>query len=196
LVAVVVLLPLSLPMYDDEFDHGGGSCGGPAAVAVAATAVVEAVEDNLSAKAAGNENVDGRLTACVGKIGRQTKTQQPTKERQRGSGAHRNCGSVAAARQLRRWWQRESATLVAAWRWRGGGGSATARRWWQLGGGAAAAHSAMAAAQHRDVGSSLAAAQQRDVGGSLAAALAAEAHSVTAAARHHDVGGSLMVAQR
>ena len=115
----MVLLPLSSPMYAGEFDHGGGSCG-PAAVAVAVTAVVEAVEDN----------VDGRLTACVGKIGRQTKTQQPTKERQRGSGAQRNGGSVAAAQQLRRWWQRESATLVAAWRWRGGGaqcdgGSAT-----------------------------------------------------------------------
>ena len=46
---MVVLLPLSSPMYDGVSDHsgGGGSCGGPAAAAVAA---VEAVEDNLSAK--------------------------------------------------------------------------------------------------------------------------------------------------
>jgi hypothetical protein len=45
---VVVVLPLSSPMYGGEFDHGGGGggCGGPAAAAV------EAVEDNLSAKAA------------------------------------------------------------------------------------------------------------------------------------------------
>ena len=44
-----MLLSLSLPMYDGEFDHGGGGggCGGPAAAAV------EAVEDNLSLKAAG-----------------------------------------------------------------------------------------------------------------------------------------------
>jgi len=35
--------------------------GGPAAAAVAA---VEAVEDNLSTKAAGNESVDGGMTAC------------------------------------------------------------------------------------------------------------------------------------
>ena len=48
-----MLLPLSLPMYDGEFDHGGGG-GGPAAAAVAAAAAVEAVEDNLSAKAVGN----------------------------------------------------------------------------------------------------------------------------------------------
>jgi hypothetical protein len=54
MLVVVVLLPLSSPMYDGEFDHGGGGggCGGPAA---AAMAVVEAVEDNLSAKVAGNE---------------------------------------------------------------------------------------------------------------------------------------------
>jgi hypothetical protein len=42
---------------------------------------VEAVEDNLSAKAAGNESVDGRMTACDDKIGRRTTTQQPTNER-------------------------------------------------------------------------------------------------------------------
>jgi hypothetical protein len=31
---------------------------------------VEAVEDNLSAKAAGNESVDGRMMACDDEIGR------------------------------------------------------------------------------------------------------------------------------
>ena len=57
-----MLLPLSSPVYDGEFDHGGGGggCGGQTAAAVAA---VEAVEDNLSAKAAGNESVDGHMTA-------------------------------------------------------------------------------------------------------------------------------------
>ena len=49
MLVVVVLLPLSLPMYDGEFDHGGGGggCGGPVAAAAA-------VEDNLLAKVAGN----------------------------------------------------------------------------------------------------------------------------------------------
>jgi hypothetical protein len=44
LVVVVLLLPLSLPMYDGEFDYsgGGGGCGGPAAAAVAAAAVAAA----------------------------------------------------------------------------------------------------------------------------------------------------------
>jgi len=28
MMVVVVLMPLSLPMYDGEFDHGGGSGGG------------------------------------------------------------------------------------------------------------------------------------------------------------------------
>ncbi len=64
MLVVVVLMPLSLPMYDGEFDHGGGGggCGGPAAAAVAVVAVVaaveaEAAEDNLSVKAAGNESI-------------------------------------------------------------------------------------------------------------------------------------------
>jgi hypothetical protein len=84
MLVVVVLLPLFSPVYDGEFDHsgGGGGCGGPAAVAVVAAAAeaVEAVEDNLSAKAAGNESVDGRMTACNGKIRWRTTTQQPTNE--------------------------------------------------------------------------------------------------------------------
>ena len=105
LVVVVVLLPLSSPMCDGEFDHGGsgGGCGGPAAAAVAA---VEVVEDNLSAKAAGNESVDGRMTACDDEIGRRTTTQQPINERWRGGSAtargRRQLGggeAVAAARQ-------------------------------------------------------------------------------------------------
>ena len=96
-----MLLPLSSPMYDGEFDHGGGGggCGGPAAAAVAA---VEAVEDNLSAKAAGNESVDGRMTACDDEIGRRTTTQQPTNERWHGgggggSGSGSGSGSSATA---------------------------------------------------------------------------------------------------
>ncbi len=52
MLLVVVLMPLSLPMYDGEFDHGGdnGGCGGPTAAAVAAVEAVEAAKDNLSAK--------------------------------------------------------------------------------------------------------------------------------------------------
>jgi hypothetical protein len=88
MLVVVVLMPLSLPMYDGEFDHvgGGGSCGGPTAAAVAAVAAVEAAEDNLEVKAAGNKSVDGRMTACNDEIGWRTTTQQPTNERQRDGG--------------------------------------------------------------------------------------------------------------
>ena len=65
MLVVVVLLPLSSPMYNGEFDHGGGGggCGGSAAAAaaaaaaVAAVAAVEVVEDNLLAKVASNESV-------------------------------------------------------------------------------------------------------------------------------------------
>ena len=80
-----MLMPLSLPVYDGEFDHsgGGGSCGGPVAAAVAAVAAVEAAEDNLSAKAAGNKSVDGRMMACDDEIGWRTTTHQPTNERRR-----------------------------------------------------------------------------------------------------------------
>ena len=78
MLVVVLLLPLSSPMYDGEFDHdgGGGGCCGPVAAAVAAAeaaaAAVEAVEDN-----------DGRMTACDDEIGRRTTMQQPTNERRR-----------------------------------------------------------------------------------------------------------------
>jgi len=57
--------------------------GGPAAAVVAA---VEGVEDNLSAKAAGNDSIDGPMTACDDRIGWRTTTQQPTNERRRGGG--------------------------------------------------------------------------------------------------------------
>jgi len=48
MLVVVLLLPLSLSMYDGEFDHGGGGGGGggSAAAAAAAVAAVAAVEDN------------------------------------------------------------------------------------------------------------------------------------------------------
>ncbi len=101
MLVVVLLLPLSSPMYDGEFDHGGvgGGCGGPAAA-------VEAVEDNLSAKAASNKSVDGRMTACNDEIGRRTTTQQPTNKRRRGGGSAtargwRQLGGGAAAAAAR-----------------------------------------------------------------------------------------------
>ena len=81
-----------------------------------------AVEDNLSAKAASNESVDGRMTACDDEIGRRTTTQQPTNERRRGGGGsatargRRQLGDGAAAAAARRQ-QRGSC---------GGGGSAKA----------------------------------------------------------------------
>ena len=48
MLVVVLLLPLSLPMYDGEFDHSGGSGGGGslASAVVAAVVAVAAVEDN------------------------------------------------------------------------------------------------------------------------------------------------------
>jgi len=82
-----VLLPLSLPMYGGEFDHGG------AATAVAA---VEAVEDNLSAKAANNESIDGCMTACDDEIGRRTTLRQPTNKWRRGGGGGGSSGGGSA----------------------------------------------------------------------------------------------------
>ena len=101
MLVVVLLLPFSSPMYEGEFAHGGGGggCGGPAAaavVAVAAVAAGEAVEDNLSAKAAGSKSVDGRMTACDDKIGRRTMMQQPTNQRRRGGGSSGGGGSARA----------------------------------------------------------------------------------------------------
>ena len=83
-----------------RWQRGGSSAvaAAVAAAAVAAAAAVEVAEDNLSAKAAGNESVDGRMTACDDKIGQWTTTQQPTNERRR------------------RWRQRDSARLAKA-RW-------------------------------------------------------------------------------
>ena len=71
-------------------------------------AAVEAVEDNLSAKAAGNESVDGRMTACDDEIGRRTTTQQPTNERWCGGSAKADVGGSLVA--ARRWRQRGSET--------------------------------------------------------------------------------------
>ena len=50
---VVVVLPLSLPMYDGEFDHGGGGggCGGPAAEPAAPPADGEEMRAALAALA-------------------------------------------------------------------------------------------------------------------------------------------------
>ncbi len=49
MLVVLLLLPLSLAMYDGEFDHGGGGGGGggPAAAAVAA---VVAMDDDWQQK--------------------------------------------------------------------------------------------------------------------------------------------------
>jgi hypothetical protein len=142
MLVVVVLLPLSSPVYDGEFDHGGGrgGCGGQTAAAVAAVAAVEA---NLSAKAAGNKSVDGRMMACDDEIGWRTTTQQPTNEQRRGSGGG-GSATVRGWRQLGESGRR---------RRRGGGSSATAQRWRQLGGSAAAAaHSATVAARWQQRG--------------------------------------------
>ena len=87
------------------------------------------VEDNLVAKAARNECVDGHMTACDDDIGRRTTTQQPTNKRWRGGGGSSGGGSAAAV---------HSATEAAWWQQRGsygGVGSAKAQRWRQLGGG-------------------------------------------------------------
>ena len=71
---------------------------------VAAVAAVEAGEDNLLVKAAGNESVDGRMTACDDEIRRRTTTQQPTNERRRdgggGGGSAQGDGAVWGFRQL------------------------------------------------------------------------------------------------
>ena len=70
---------------------------------VAAVAAVEAGEDNLSVKAAGNESSDGRMTACDDEIGQRTTTQQPTNKRRRdggGGGSAQGDGAVWGCRQL------------------------------------------------------------------------------------------------
>jgi hypothetical protein len=52
MLVVVVLLPLSLSMYNGEFDCGGGGGGGgsPAAAAAAAVAAVAAVDNDWQQK--------------------------------------------------------------------------------------------------------------------------------------------------
>ncbi len=59
MLAVVLPLPLSLSMYDGEFDDsgGGGSGGGGGGGG-----------RQLLAKAAGNKSVNGPITACDDKI--------------------------------------------------------------------------------------------------------------------------------
>ena len=175
MLLVVVLLSLSLAMYDGEFDHSGGgfSCGGPAAEAVATVAAVEAVEDNLSAKAAGKESVDGRMTACDDEIGRWTTTQQPTNERRQQRQRQRP--------RQRQWRQLDSARSAATWRRRSGVGGITV-----------AAHSAMAAALRRrrtarwwqqrggcGGGGSATSWRRRQLGGGAAVAAARQRHSTT-----------------
>jgi hypothetical protein len=123
-------------------------------------AAVEAVEDNLSAKVAGNESVDGRMTACDDKIGRRTTTQQPTNKR--SAQGWRQLGDGAAAAEAPRQ-QRGSCggsvkadvggSLAAARCWRQLNSATSAAAWRQLGGGAHCdGGSAVAAAHHRDVG--------------------------------------------
>jgi len=144
MLVVVVLLPLSSPMYGGEFDHGcgGGGCGDPAeAAAAAAAAAVEAVEDNLSAKAAGNASVDGRMTACNDEIRRWTTMQQPTNERWRGGGGSGGGGSATA----RGWRQLGGGEAVAAARKRDVGGSLVAARRWRQRDSATAAAGSLAA---------------------------------------------------
>ena len=52
MLVVLLLLPLSLSMYNNDFDHGdgGGGGGSPAVAAVTAVAAVAAVEDNYPRK--------------------------------------------------------------------------------------------------------------------------------------------------
>ena len=52
MLVVLLLLPLSLSMYNSEFNHSGvgGGGGGPVAAAAATVAVVAAVEDNYQQK--------------------------------------------------------------------------------------------------------------------------------------------------
>jgi hypothetical protein len=49
MLVVVLLLPLSLSMYDGEFDHSGGS-GGGGGLEAAVVAAVAAVENNYRRK--------------------------------------------------------------------------------------------------------------------------------------------------
>ena len=170
-----MLLPLSSPVYDGEFDHGGGGggCGGQSAVAVAA---VEAVEDNLSAKAAGNESVDGRMTAMTKSDGGQQHNTPPT-----------HGGAVAAV----------VAAVVAVARQREVGGSlATVQLWRQRKRGRRRQRKSGRRRQRESGcrrqlggGEALAAVRQRNIGGSLAAVLRRRC-----TARQWQRGGSSAVA--
>jgi hypothetical protein len=52
MLVVVLMMPLSLSIYDGEFNHGGGSGGGGgrAAAAAAAVAAVAVVDNNWRQK--------------------------------------------------------------------------------------------------------------------------------------------------
>jgi hypothetical protein len=52
MLVVVLLLPISLSMYNGEFDHGGsgGSGGGPTAAVTAAVVAEAAVDDDWQQK--------------------------------------------------------------------------------------------------------------------------------------------------
>ena len=91
-----------------------------AAVAVAAVVAVEVMEDNLLAKAADNESVDGRMMACDDEIGRWTTMQQPTNERRRDGGG--SDGSATARGRRQRGGSSAAAAAVAAARKRYVGG--------------------------------------------------------------------------
>ena len=53
----------------------------PGGLAAAAVAAVEAVEDNVSAIAASNESINGRMMASGDEIGCRITMQQPTNKR-------------------------------------------------------------------------------------------------------------------
>jgi hypothetical protein len=66
---------------------------------------------------AGNESIDGRMTACDDEIGRLTTTQQPTNKRRSGGSGSSGGGSFALAqRQVQRGGgaQRNGGSAVAA----------------------------------------------------------------------------------
>ena len=80
----------------------------------------------------------------------------------RGGGEQRDGGSaVAAAWMLRRWCQRDSATLTVAWRRSGGGGGSAKRGGGAQRDGGSAEAAAVAAARQRDVGGNMVAARRQ-----------------------------------
>ncbi len=76
---LLLLLPLNSAMNDGEFDHGGGG-GGGGGPAAAGSGGGGSDGRRLVAKAAGDDSIDGCMTACDEDSVRQTKTQQPTND--------------------------------------------------------------------------------------------------------------------